>query len=169
MNLDLYSFESFPAEATLELETDNIDLELQGFSFKDLLQLKISIQEVGEEYFCHAYLTVPVEEECCRCLGLFDDELCSDFNFSIKIGKGEAVLSEESDSSDVIHLDAGKSIVDLSGVIREAVMLELPAKPLCDEACRGLCPSCGINLNDESCKCKGEEIDDRWEDLKDLS
>ena len=169
MNLDLNSFEAFPAETTLELETDNIDFDSQGFSFKDLLKIKIGIQEIGEEYFCQAYMTVPVEEECCRCLGLFDNELHSDFNFTIKAGRGESVLSEENDNSDVILLDAGKHTVDLSEVVREAVLLELSAKPLCNDDCRGLCPSCGINLNDESCKCKGEEIDDRWEDLKDLS
>ena len=165
----MYSFEAFPAETTLELEADNIDFVSQGFAFKDLLTVKISIQEVNDEYFCQAYLTVPVEEECCRCLALFDDELSFDFNFSIKIGKGESVLSSESDNSDVILLGDGEHIVDLSNVIREAIMLELPAKPLCDEECRGLCPSCGVNLNEETCKCKGEEIDDRWEDLKDLS
>lgn len=169
MNLDLYSFETFPAETTLELEADSKDFDLQGFSFKDLLTIKIGLQQIEDEYFCQAYLTVPVEEECCRCLTLFDDELSSDFNFSIKVGKGESVLSSEGDNSDVILLRDGEHVVDLSNVIREAVMLVVPSKPLCDEECRGLCPSCGVNLNEESCKCKNEEIDDRWEDLKDLS
>jgi len=169
MNLDLNSFEAFPAETILELEADDIDFVSQGFSFKDLLTVKIGIQEINDEYFCQAYLTVPVEEECCRCLTLFDDELISDFTFSIKIGKGDSVLSSESDNSDVILLGNGEHIVDLSDVIREAVMLALPSKPLCDEECRGLCPNCGVNLNEESCKCKDVEIDDRWDDLKDLS
>ena len=169
MNLDLYSFETFPAETTLEFEADNIDFDSQGFSIKDLLTIKIGIQQIGDEYVCQAYMTVPVEEDCCRCLTLFDDELSSDFNFSIKIGKGESVLSSESDNSDVIMLDTGDHVADLSDVIREALILALPTKPLCDENCRGLCPSCGKNLNEESCKCKGVEIDDRWEDLKNLS
>lgn len=168
MNLDLHSFDTFPAETTLEFEADSIDFDTQGFSFKDLLTIKIGLQQIEDEYFCQAYLTVPVEEECCRCLTLFDNELSSDFNFSIKIGKGESVLSSESDNSDVILLGDKDHVVDLSDVIREALVLTLPSKPLCDESCRGLCPNCGVNLNEESCKCKGEEIDDRWEDLRDL-
>jgi len=169
MILDLYNFETFPAETELEFEADGLDFESQGFYFKDLLAIKIGIQQIGDEYFCQAYLTVPVEEECCRCLTLFDEELSSDFNFSIKIGKGESVLSSESDNSDVIVLRKGEHIVELDDVIREALVLALPSKPLCNEDCRGLCPNCGVNLNEESCKCKGVEIDDRWEDLKNLS
>ena len=113
----------------------------QGFYFKDLLAIKIGIQQIGDEYFCQAYLTVPVEEECCRCLTLFDEELSSDFNFSIKIGKGESVLSSESDNSDVIVLRKGEHIVELDDVIREALVLAFPSKPLCNEDCRGLCPN----------------------------
>jgi len=169
MNLDLYSFEAFPAETTLEFEGDSLDLISPGFAISDLLTMKINIQKIGEEYFCQAYLTVPMEEECCRCLTLFDDEIYCDFNFSIKTGEGDSVLSSENDNSDVIMLGQGEHVVDLNNVIREAIMLELPSKPLCDEDCRGLCPNCGENLNEESCKCKDEEIDDRWEDLKDLS
>ena len=169
MNLDLHSFSSFPAEITLEGEADLIDFETQGISFVDLMEVKLSIQEIGSEYFCQAFLTAPVEVECCRCLTLFDDELTSDFNFSVKIGEGASVLSSDGEESDVIKLEVGKYVADLNDVIREALILALPIKPLCDPDCRGLCPNCGINLNEETCKCTSAEIDDRWEDLKDLS
>ncbi len=169
MNLDLYSFEAFPAETTLEAEVDINDFDWQGISFKDLMTIKVTIQKVDEEYFCQAYLSVPVEEECCRCLNLFDDKLTADFNFFVKIGSGEPVLSSDMDNSDVIFLKAGEHNVDISGFVREALILSLPTKPLCNQDCRGLCPSCGVNLNEESCKCKHAELDDRWEDLKDLS
>jgi uncharacterized protein len=42
-------------------------------------------------------------------------------------------------------------------------------KPLCEENCAGLCPSCGSNLNDGPCDCKHEAIDPRWEGLQGLS
>lgn len=169
MNLDLRSFDMFPAETTLEFEADTLDIESRGVAFTDLMTLKLNIQQIGDEYFCQAFMTVPIEEECCRCLNLFDDELEADFSFSVKTGKGESVLSSESDNSDVIVLKKGEHVADLGQVVYDAVVLALPAKPLCDEDCRGLCPSCGVNLNEESCKCRDEEIDDRWEDLRDLS
>lgn len=169
MNLDLYDFESFPAEAVMEAEADSIDFETPGVSFRDLITVKMTIQEIGDEYFCQAYLSVPVEEECCRCLTLFDDELASDFNFSIKIGGGEAILTADEENSDVITLVAGEHVADLSAIVRETLILALPAKPLCKAECRGLCPNCGANLNEETCSCKNTELDDRWESLKGLS
>jgi uncharacterized protein len=41
-------------------------------------------------------------------------------------------------------------------------------KTICSEDCKGICPSCGINRNDSSCSCKKEDIDPRWDGLKQL-
>ena len=43
--------------------------------------------------------------------------------------------------------------LDLSDDSRESLLLELPAKILCSENCRGLCPRCGANLNEGKCDC----------------
>jgi uncharacterized protein len=43
--------------------------------------------------------------------------------------------------------------------MREQMYLALPMKPLCRDDCRGLCPTCGANLNLAACGCKNE-----WED-----
>ena len=51
--------------------------------------------------------------------------------------------------------------IDLSPFIREQVLLALPMCPLCEASCRGLCPSCGINLNDEACVCISPSGDPR--------
>jgi len=46
----------------------------------------------------------------------------------------------------------GKEI-DLAPLVHEQILLALPTRPLCAENCRGLCPSCGRNLNLEPCPC----------------
>ena len=43
--------------------------------------------------------------------------------------------------------------VDVSEDIRSELLLELPMSVLCSEDCAGLCPDCGCNLNDDSCRC----------------
>jgi uncharacterized protein len=43
--------------------------------------------------------------------------------------------------------------LDISPDIREEIILDYPLKPLCDEACKGLCPKCGKNLNEGGCSC----------------
>lgn len=54
--------------------------------------------------------------------------------------------------------------LDLGPLVREAVVLELPLAPLCREDCRGLCPYCGIDRNEERCDCVAPR-DPRWASL----
>jgi DUF177 domain-containing protein len=54
--------------------------------------------------------------------------------------------------------------LDLRPMVRDAVLLELPLAPLCGEDCRGLCPHCGADLNEEACGCVAPR-DPRWANL----
>ncbi|MGH7411010.1 MAG: YceD family protein [Candidatus Methylomirabilis sp.] len=58
--------------------------------------------------------------------------------------------------------------LDLSGLLRESVLLNLPIQPLCRAECRGLCPRCGVNLNDTSCQCRVQVSDPRLLPLQHL-
>jgi uncharacterized protein len=51
--------------------------------------------------------------------------------------------------------------VDLAPLVHDAVFLDLPLAPLCREACRGLCPTCGVDRNEETCDCPPAR-DVRW-------
>ncbi len=55
--------------------------------------------------------------------------------------------------------------VDLELVSREAILLDLPLAPLCREDCAGLCPTCGIDLNEGACDCAPSTADPRWSAL----
>jgi uncharacterized protein len=58
--------------------------------------------------------------------------------------------------------------IDLDDVVREQVELALPMARLCTEQCEGLCPDCGVNLNDAECACKLNRADERWAALGEL-
>lgn len=55
-------------------------------------------------------------------------------------------------------------VVDIDALAREAVVLALPAQPVCEEACQGLCPQCGADRNRGDCGCGGLS-DGRWDAL----
>jgi uncharacterized protein len=59
-------------------------------------------------------------------------------------------------------------VIDLEPMIRDALLLEVPAKPLCRDDCAGLCPSCGIDRNSAVCECGTTELDPRWAALRSL-
>lgn len=54
----------------------------------------------------------------------------------------------------------------LDQVVREQLLLWLPARSLCRKECRGLCPTCGRDLNQGSCDCQNSFVDPRWDALR---
>lgn len=73
--------------------------------------------------------------------------------------------SEETDDPDVQVLDERSSVIDLRSTVREQWLLNAPAYAVCREDCRGLCPTCGKDLNEGPCKCPPAR-DSRWDALR---
>ena len=96
--------------------------------------------------------------ECVRCLDYLDEELVVDFQ--------ELYLYDES-SEDELSLEG--ELLDLEPVLRDAVVLALPFKPVCDPECPGLCPECGARLADDPDHTHGDAIDPRWSALSQLT
>lgn len=69
---------------------------------------------------------------------------------------------------DVTYKVGDDGWLDLAPLLRELAWVATPMKPLCDPECKGLCPQCGVNLNEESCTCERTRIDPRLAALKDL-
>jgi uncharacterized protein len=67
---------------------------------------------------------------------------------------------------DVYPLDLHAAELDLTEALREQLMLRVPQYVVCDEACRGLCPQCGANLNETECGCTPPEEPGPWDALK---
>lgn len=54
------------------------------------------------------------------------------------------------------------NILDISGAVEAAIFGAIDTQPLCDEACKGLCPVCGANLNESECNCDTTVYDPRF-------
>ena len=101
-----------------------------------------------------------LELDCSRCVDPF--ELPVDASFELRYipqqqndGDGEREIAED----DLTTAYYREGSLDLIEMLREQFQLALPMKPLCSEACRGLCPECGTNLNRTEC---GHQA--KWED-----
>jgi uncharacterized protein len=55
--------------------------------------------------------------------------------------------------------------LDLGEIIRQNIISAFPIKPLCNSDCKGLCGTCGENLNKSQCDCSTETIDPRLSSL----
>jgi uncharacterized protein len=102
-----------------------------------------------------ADVSAPWKGECRRCLEPVSGELHSHVRELYRPhGRG--------DEDDEETYPLAGEVLDLRPLIRDALLLELPLAPLCTDACRGLCPTCGADLNAGSCACPASAADPRW-------
>ena len=110
-----------------------------------------------------------LELPCSRCLEPFTLPVEQTFDLryqphALNAGEGEREI-EEDDLTTAFYED---DEIDLGQLMREQFYLALPMKPLCTDACRGLCPQCGTNLNTGTCACDAKWEDPRLGALKNL-
>jgi uncharacterized protein len=101
---------------------------------------------------------------CDRCAAEFETNLTNHFQISYLFSR-EIVKSDE---YNVKYLSPDQEKINLKSDIYEYAELSIPLKRLCKDDCKGLCPHCGKNLNEEKCDCKDETTHDVWEPLKKL-
>jgi uncharacterized protein len=111
-------------------------------------------------------INVKYETVCARCLKPLEENL--NLSFEKTVAVTGTLENEESDEviSDYILISENK--LDLAQITEEQLFLELPYRHLCSEDCRGLCPKCGHDLNENDCGCYTAEIDPRLEVLQTL-
>ncbi|MDQ7006231.1 MAG: DUF177 domain-containing protein [Acidobacteriota bacterium] len=97
---------------------------------------------------------------CSRCLEAVEKALEGDFRLYLQPVAGEEAEESTSEQStresDVDLFPVVGKQVDLAALLREQIDLALPVKVLCRDDCRGLCASCGANLNQVTCRCGNE-------------
>lgn len=107
-----------------------------------------------------------LEAECARCLTLCQFPLQAEIKFILD--QTEVAVAPEIQDDDYQFISKAAPAYNLIPRLREALILSVPMRFLCQSDCKGLCPKCGLNLNLETCNCKPEEIDPRWGKLEQL-
>lgn len=131
------------------------------------LTLDIEPGQDRDQYHVIGRLVTSVTVSCSRCLETLSDPIETAFDLlylphAQNTGVGETEI-EDDDLTTAFYRD---DHIDLGQLIREQVYLSLPMKPLCADACLGLCPACGTNLNHGACRCAATWEEPRWAGLK---
>ena len=122
--------------------------------------LTLRVQKDGNNYRVVGSIRTALRLACCRCLDLFESQrdIRVDLMYlpqSSNQGKPESEISREELSMSFYR----DQEINLAQMVREQLHLSMPMKALCCNGCRGLCSTCGTNLNLERCTC-----DTRWLD-----
>jgi uncharacterized protein len=153
---------------TLHLEEPAEDLEIkaEGATFCKPIGVRLEVTKSQDQMICRGKVRTQVALECSRCLAQFEQSLTSDIQFVIDLAGGKD--AEKSEEDGYFVADTSSPYFEIDDLVRESLILSLPLKPLCSEDCKGLCPICGVDLNKKQCHCVKDEIDPRWEQLKEL-
>jgi len=138
------------------------DLHVEG-----PLSYDLRAKVVSGELIVEGDLMADVSFRCSRCGGLFVLQVREpSLKFVLDLADTGIRGGSRPERNSVGQAGQAES-VDLTPNIREAMILAFPNYPLCRFGCKGLCPQCGVNLNEGECDC-GPREEVRWSALDDL-
>lgn len=144
---------------SLPLDFSNEELLCERGIYEAKGDATIEIRNTADIVTVRVFGAVDYRTVCDRCLCDLKQTLTFDYTKDVKVTKDE--------DFDGIRLAADESFDCEQEVVTE-VLISFPAKHLCHEDCKGLCPVCGCNLNEQKCSCVQKELDPRLEVLRNL-
>ena len=117
-----------------EINPADLDLDIGVMTFPEPLELKAEAWKEGDDLTVQVHVEWERSFACSLCLEEFNNLFEKDFT---------------------LHYDIkGLEVVNIDSDVRDEIVLDYPIRILCRPDCKGLCPSCGANLNDDPCDCK---------------
>ncbi|MGW0775136.1 YceD family protein [Streptomyces sp. NPDC002835] len=135
------------------------------------VELDLRLESVMEGVLVTGTARASAEGECVRCLEPLRHDVAADFQelFTYPDADDRGRTAEPVDGEeDEDRLFIEDGLFDLEPVLRDAVVLALPMQPVCRETCEGLCPQCGVRL-DENPDHHHDAVDIRWAALQGLA
>ncbi len=123
----------------------------------------IDYRHSGGSWFFHGRVSGRLVTPCHRCLESTSLDVAGDFDVTVRRSDHAAADLDEA----YLVLGVGEHEIELGPFVDEAFVVSVPMLVVCREDCRGLCPTCGANLNHERCSC-APAVDPRWEALRAL-
>ena len=162
LSFDIRSLESHAAQVDGQLAPDDSVWEDGDARPVRPIQVEGRLSAAGpSRFYFSGRIHGEAEVPCRRCLTDVGVSVDDDAHF-IFSSEGD----DSSDDPDVFPFDPNAPTLDLRPAVREAWLLSVPGFVLCREDCKGLCATCGIDLNTGSCEHAPVSKDNRWDALK---
>lgn len=130
---------------------------------------KLDVTNTGSLLLIRGKVHTDVRLSCGRCLTDIvvpvEGEIDEQFRL---VHLGDAIFAVPEDEEETGGTLVNNNVLDLSELIRQNLLVGIPIQPLCTPDCRGLCPTCGQNLNAGQCACPAETIESPFQALAGL-
>ncbi len=144
-----------PQDIAFEFRADECDVPEGIGALTAPIRIDARVEKIKHEVRITGRIATHIQMVCSRCLLSHLERLDEEFEVLYLPGVAEkkhleeVELEEEDLNISYYHGDS----ISLTDLVREQLLLMLPVKPLCKENCKGLCPSCGKDLNEGDCQC----------------
>ncbi|HDQ25160.1 MAG TPA: DUF177 domain-containing protein [bacterium] len=126
--------------------------KIDGFEIEPPVRVRMTLtKEKDSEVLAMGALEAAAGAQCSRCLEPVKIGVKAEFT---AVFKDREKITGDDLENDIYEY--ANNVINPAEFIGQALLLELPSKPVCFEACAGLCPVCGKNRNNEKCGCKSE-------------
>ncbi len=169
MIVDLTILEKSVLDFNFSLLPETIDLEREDAKLISTIEVNGKLTKGIVTLTVKGEIFAVAGMECTRCLQPVEHKLHIPFDAEFITAENYMAAKEselQEQDLDVAVYEGDK--IDLTELVREQILLNLPEQVFCTENCRGLCEKCGANRNLIDCNCIEKEIDPRWSSLKNL-
>lgn len=141
--------ESAAYDGTLKLDAMTVGTD--EYLFPNPIIWSIDITNTGGALLVTGTVEADARTQCVRCLEDADIHIDGEIEGYFLLSAQDAPPDDmDADEFDILPDDKH---IDVAPLIQAAILLELPLVPICSEDCKGLCSTCGANLNTETCTC----------------
>lgn len=134
--------------------------------FSNEISVKINVDRIDKDYLIKLELFTEAYLRCDRCGEEFNKKISGNITVLCTF---EEDKTENQDIDEVKLLNKRTKAITITQEVLDLLILSISQKVLCKEDCKGLCSKCGVNLNKNSCKCKKDTIDPRWNKLRNIN
>lgn len=121
------------------------------YDFAEPVHWQADITNTGDALLVTGTVEGVAKGGCARCLEQIDIPITGEIEGYFIINSEDAA-PDDMEGDEFEYLPEDKTI-DMAPLIQAAILLDLPNLPLCSEDCKGICPTCGADLNKEPCTC----------------
>ena len=148
-----------------------IDFGSDGVRQVGPLAWSSDVERAGDEIRIAGSLGTAIEANCSRCLEPARFEVSRSFDLFFR--KRDEQVFDEDEEVELSQEDTTTSFftgtqLAIGDILREQILLALPMKVLCTTECKGLCPTCGANLNFNPCSCPKERFSPHMDSLLEI-
>jgi uncharacterized protein len=162
MKIELKTLVEQPVDLAVDCSPAQLDLADEDFLFPAPVRGTVRFSLAEPRVIATGFLETVVQTECVRCLKKVELKLRAPVEAMYE--NNPDLLKPETEFSTSLEETLAwfdGAAIHPEAQLREAVMLALPARPLCSEQCLGLCPVCGANRNEKKCDCPRETGEDK--------